>query len=539
MRKMALTMITLSMFLLSSCDNGKATNEIFLDGKEVIKNVNARKALAVSFNKNFINEELFYNTATPIYSLVPENFAYGPIGTKFENIDFRDSSEDMLVYDVEKAKEYWQAAKDELGFTNTSIELLVYDTETAGNTSEFFEQEMETNLEGLDVIIRVLPYVEKQEAAESGDFHLHWTGWRPDFVDPITLLSLFQSENSFNETGWSNQEYDDLIDMATSYSSSVTHEERWQAMIDAEKILLDDAVIIPLYQSSYFYLENPEMKGWVTHQSNPGVSYQWITHPNHEIHLIETKNIATLDPNAGSDTTTNKVLGNVNEGLFKLGKNDFPVNGLISDYSYNESSKTLTFTIKENLWWTDYEGNKQSKITAYDFEYSWSRLTDPEQANNYSFMLSDLAKVKSYKAIDDYTFEVTLNERVPYLELILSYPIFAPISEDFVAHVGSEYGTSPDKTLYSGPFYVSDWRKDLQQVLIKNPFYWEADQVSLEKITVRVVPNADNNTIVNLYLNGEIDRVDLKGENIELYKNRDDVVKFDSSLVAYFTFNLK
>jgi oligopeptide transport system substrate-binding protein len=94
-------------------------------------------------------------------------------------------------------------------------------------------------------------------------------------------------------------------------------------------------------------------------------------------------------------------------------------------------------------------------------------------------------------------------------------------------------------TLFNGPFYVEDWTIDLGQTLKRNDYYWESDDITLEEVSIRVVTDADNTALVNLYLNGEIDRVQLKGENIALYKERNDVTFFDSSLMAYITFNLK
>ncbi|WP_239985171.1 hypothetical protein [Faecalibacillus faecis] len=82
----------------------------------------------------------------------------------------------------------------------------------------------------------------------------------PDYGDPTTYLTIALSTNSNNYGKWSNSEYDQLVGQV-GVESDVT--KRWQEMIDAEKILLDDYAYIPIFEKGAATLQNPKLKNLV------------------------------------------------------------------------------------------------------------------------------------------------------------------------------------------------------------------------------------------------------------------------------------
>lgn len=77
--------------------------------------------------------------------------------------------------------------------------------------------------------------------------------WLPDYPDPMTYLEVFLSGSTVNNTGYANPEYDALIKKIKTELGN-DEKARWKALQDAEKVLLDDAVIAPVFQIWSFLL---------------------------------------------------------------------------------------------------------------------------------------------------------------------------------------------------------------------------------------------------------------------------------------------
>ena len=73
------------------------------------------------------------------------------------------------------------------------------------------------------------------------------TSWAPDYDDPMTFFTLWTTEGSEISEHWSNAEYDKIIADCTTGNLAANYDARWNALYDAEKILLENAVIAPLY----------------------------------------------------------------------------------------------------------------------------------------------------------------------------------------------------------------------------------------------------------------------------------------------------
>ena len=96
---------------------------------------------------------------------------------------------------------------------------------------------------------------------------------------------------------------------------------------------------------------------------------------------------------------------------------------------------------------------------------------------------------------------------------------------------GSEYGTAADKVVYNGPFTLSNWKIEDVYTMSKNPDYWDASSVKIEKVNTKIVKDA--NAALNLYETGSIDIVGLSSENVDKYK---DSPEFKTTLKASVNF---
>ncbi|HLR41334.1 MAG TPA: peptide ABC transporter substrate-binding protein, partial [Virgibacillus sp.] len=83
---------------------------------------------------------------------------------------------------------------------------------------------------------------------------------------------LFVTDGTNNETSYSNEEYDKLIDDAkVKYANDP--EKRWEIMLEAEKLLVqEDTVVAPIYQRGRLVLIKPTVKGLEEHLFGPDYS---------------------------------------------------------------------------------------------------------------------------------------------------------------------------------------------------------------------------------------------------------------------------
>tara|TARA_B100000214_G_C23913244_1_gene602385 strand:- start:947 stop:1267 length:321 start_codon:yes stop_codon:yes gene_type:complete len=83
-------------------------------------------------------------------------------------------------------------------------------------------------------------------------------GWSADYADPHNFMNLFTCNSGNNETGWCNENFDNIVRKA---SSELDLKIRDRLYKQAQKILLDkDIVIIPLYESDQIYLQSDKIK---------------------------------------------------------------------------------------------------------------------------------------------------------------------------------------------------------------------------------------------------------------------------------------
>ena len=90
-------------------------------------------------------------------------------------------------------------------------------------------------------------------------FAIARAGWIGDYVDPNSFLDVFLSESGNNTTGWAHPDYDDLIAKAAQH---VDPEARFEAFQQAEKLLLTELPMLPIYWYTSVYLKKPEVQNW-------------------------------------------------------------------------------------------------------------------------------------------------------------------------------------------------------------------------------------------------------------------------------------
>lgn len=235
-----------------------------------LENINLRKAIAMSFDKQQIADNILKNGSFPANFAVPVKLATGPDGK-----DFREGR-DYLVTDKAKARGYYEIAKKELGKDSFTFEFLFNDTESNKKLAEFFKSELETNLPGMTINLKQVPFKERLSLTSKHEFEIAITPWAPDYADPMTYLDMWITGGPYNYGQWSNSEYDKLI--SASKNELVNNiEARWETLKKAEELLMEQAVIAPVYQKNEAGLMKANIKGLEFHPVGVSEIYKNVT----------------------------------------------------------------------------------------------------------------------------------------------------------------------------------------------------------------------------------------------------------------------
>jgi oligopeptide transport system substrate-binding protein len=160
--------------------------------------------------------------------------------------------------DLTRARALLTFAKQELGLEEIPpLILLVSDSPTATKQAEYMQGMLKTRL-GLDLKIDVQTFKQRLAKMTSGEFDIVGAGWGPDFDDIMTFGDLFASWNLNNRGRYVNPEYDRLVRVAMNSSDPKT---RMDAMSGLQSILIEDAVMLPMYEQGVIYLQHPKLKG--------------------------------------------------------------------------------------------------------------------------------------------------------------------------------------------------------------------------------------------------------------------------------------
>ncbi|MBP3273800.1 MAG: peptide ABC transporter substrate-binding protein [Butyrivibrio sp.] len=214
------------------------------DVKE-LANLNIRYAITMALNREAITTDVLKDGSAPTFTAVPMDFAAGPDGSDFSADQTKFS--DVCKYDAAAAADYWAKGLEELGVTELTL-TMIHDADDAPiKVAQVVKEQLETTLPGLTVELQQMPKKERVQRMQEGEFELGLTRWGPDYADPMTYLGMWVTNNSNNYGFWSNAEYDKIIDECTTGETAMDATARWAALYDAEKIVMDEAVIFPLY----------------------------------------------------------------------------------------------------------------------------------------------------------------------------------------------------------------------------------------------------------------------------------------------------
>lgn len=218
----------------------------------VTDNVNLRRALQLALDM----DEMVYKVTKlpgcePGVSLFP-GWLMGE-----EKLLRQEYPPEKITPDASLAKQHLQKALQELGLSEPpTLVLLTGDNPISSVQSEWVQQTLKTTL-GINAKIDKQIFKQRLAKMTSGEFDIVLAGWGPDYNDPLTFGDLFASWNKNNRGQYNSPELDALINIAQSRLEPAV---RMQAFGDIQQHLIDQAVLLPMYERGVTYVVDPRVK---------------------------------------------------------------------------------------------------------------------------------------------------------------------------------------------------------------------------------------------------------------------------------------
>ncbi|HEY8369620.1 MAG TPA: peptide ABC transporter substrate-binding protein, partial [Thermodesulfobacteriota bacterium] len=221
----------------------------------------------------------------------------------------------------------------------------------------------------------------------------------------------------------------------------------------------------------------------------------------------------TLDPALASGVPEHRIISSLFEGLYANDPKDLsPVPGVALRHTRSKDGTVYTFTLNPQARWTNGR-----QVTADDFVYAWERVLNPKTGAKYAQQLYYVKNGEAYhrgtitdfglvgvKALNPTTLQVTLERPTAYFLYLTTFYTLYPVPKEAVERHGADW-TKPGRIVSNGPFRLVEWVPQQTLVLEKNPGYWDAASVALDRVVFD--PTTDVNTVVRQFQAGEIDWV--------------------------------
>ncbi len=221
-----------------------------------------------------------------------------------------------------------------------------------------------------------------------------------------------------------------------------------------------------------------------------------------------------------TDDASTLVAQQLYEGLYNLRADGAMAPAGATGYTVSSDGKVYTVTLRAEAKWSDGQ-----PVTAQQYVDGVCRTLDPGAGNGYYYLLSQVAgiqgaadfasgdvancKAVGVKAVNTLTLQVTLDRPAAFFPKLLAMRVFWPVRLDQIAKTP---GTPEAATALvgNGPYKVAEWQPKDHITLTRNPAYWNAARVQIERIEFRIVP--DSARQLALFEQGEVHVADFPAE---------------------------
>lgn len=253
-----------------------------------------------------------------------------------------------------------------------------------------------------------------------------------------------------------------------------------------------------------------------------------------------------LNSTKATDQQSFFVLGHLMEGLLRNGKSAGEyVPGVAEKWQVDD--KGATFNLRRGAKWADGK-----PVTAKDFVFAWRLVVDPKNASEYAFIMYPVKNAEKInqgkaaltelgvKAVDDHTLKVEFEKPCGYFLGLTAFSTYYPVREDFYELRKDRYGADAKDLLANGPYTLTKWVHGAELMLEKNPSYWNASAIQIDRIAVPYI-TPDNMAQFNFFKDKKTDLIerlnkdDLPRAQAEKFK----LQSYNDGSVWYMEFNFR
>lgn len=345
--------------------------------------------------------------------------------------------------------------------------------------------------------------------------------------------------------------YDEFI---KEIKSTTDFAKRAEMMHEAEDMLMETGALLPIYYYNDLYMQSADVKGIY---SSAFATKYWM-YATKEGDSTLRMNLASepdyLDPALNSSVDGACLAANSFGGLFFYADDDDdPLTAAVlapnfaESYEVSEDGLTYTFFLRDGLKWSD-----GSDLTADDFVYSWKRAADPKTAADYSYMFDVIAGYDEFQegtgdlavsAPDAKTVVVSLKTPCAYFLDLAAFPCYFPVKQSEV-EAAADWETNPGSWaqeagfISCGPYVLESWAHDESMVYVKNPYWYDADNVTIDRVEMML--SADDTAIFAAYQAGDLDFADtVPTDEVQNLLDDPEFYIVDELGTYYVIFNVK
>lgn len=229
--------------------------------KAPLNNLDVRKALALSFSRQYIVDKITQSGQKVAADIVPYGTLDATAGSDFRKVggDSFDPTDAGLQANIKQAQQYLAEAGYPGGKNFPQLSIKFNDTSYHKPIAEYIAQQWKTNL-GITVTLSSEEWDVFLSDRTNGNYQIARDAWVADYNDPLTFLHIFMTGDGNNDCHWSNSQFDSLMNKAKSSSSA---SQMMTYMHQAESVLIDQMPAIPVFYATDRLLVSKNVSGYV------------------------------------------------------------------------------------------------------------------------------------------------------------------------------------------------------------------------------------------------------------------------------------
>lgn len=222
----------------------------------------------------------------------------------------------------------------------------------------------------------------------------------------------------------------------------------------------------------------------------------------------------SIDPQKIEGTVGANIVRDLFEGLLNQSADGKELPGVATSWSANADNTVYTFNLRKDAKWSNGD-----TVTAHDFVYGWQRAVDPATASPYSWFVEipgivNASKIIAgevpaselgVKAIDDFTFEVSLDAPIPFFAKMVTHGTLFPAHKATIEAHGDKW-TQPENIVSNGAYKLTNWKVNERMDMVRNDHYWDNDKTVVNKVSF--LPIESENAALARYRAGELHILD-------------------------------